>query len=91
VTGDSDYLLGDRPTLADAVFAGVARWTDFHQAIEPRDYPRILALRRRIEADPAFRFALAIEEGKPTIGSGAMKGLVPLEEVLRNTSGALAA
>ncbi|MDF2811215.1 MAG: Glutathione S-transferase, partial [Microvirga sp.] len=55
--GDSDYLLGDRPTLADAVFVGVARWADFHQAIAPRDYPRILALRQRIEADPAFRFA----------------------------------
>lgn len=89
--GDSDYLLGNRPTLADAVFVGVARWTDFHQAIEPRDYPRILALRQRIEADPAFRFALAIEDGKPAIGSGAMKGLVPLEDVLRNTSGASAA
>lgn len=88
--GDSDYLLGDKPTLADAVFAGVARWADFHQAIEPRDYPRILALRQRIEADPSFRFALAIEDGKPANGSGAMKGLVPLEEVLRNTSGALA-
>lgn len=72
--GDSDYLLGGRPTLADAVFAGVARWADFHQAIEPRDYPRILELRRRIEADPAFRFALAIEDGKPAIGSGAMTG-----------------
>lgn len=75
--GDSDYLLGGRPTLADAVFAGVARWADFHQAIEPRDYPRILELRRRIEADPAFRFALAIEDGKPAIGSGAMTGPGP--------------
>lgn len=88
--GDSDYLLGDRPTLADAVFAGVARWADFHQAIEPRDYPRILELRRRIEADPAFRFALAIEDGKPATGSGAMTGLVPLEQVLRDTGGAAA-
>jgi len=89
--GDSDYLLGNQPTLADAVFAGVARWVDFHQAIEPRNYPRILALRQRIEADPAFRFAAAIEDGKPAIGSGAMKGLVPLETVLHHTSGALTA
>ena len=71
--GDSDYLLGDKPTLADAIFAGVARWADFHQAINPQDYPRILALRQRIEADPAFRFALAIEDGKPAIGTGAMR------------------
>jgi len=92
--GDSDYLIGDRPTLADAVFAGVARWVDFHEAIDPKDYarnyPRIHALRQRIEADPAFRFAVAIEDGEPGTGSGAMKGLVPLEDVLRMT-GALRA
>ncbi|MGE6781676.1 glutathione S-transferase family protein [Ensifer adhaerens] len=92
--GDSGYLLGDRPTLADAVFAGVARWVDFHEAIDPKDYernyPRINALRRRIEADPAFRFALAIEDGEPAAGSGAMKGLVPLKDVLAMT-GALGA
>ncbi len=86
--GDSDYLLGDKPTLADAVFVGVARWADFHQAIKPRDYPRILALRQRLETDPAFRFASALEEGKAAMGSGAMKGLVPLEEVLRYAGGA---
>ncbi|HEV7308083.1 glutathione S-transferase family protein [Ensifer sp.] len=92
--GESAYLMGDRPTLADAVFAGVARWVDFHEAIDPkdyaRDYPRINALRRRIEADPAFRFALAIEDGEPAKGSGAMKGLVPLNDVLKMT-GALGA
>jgi glutathione S-transferase len=89
--GDSDYLLGDKPTLADAIFAGVARWADFHQAINPQGYPRILALRQRIEADPAFRFALAIEDGKPAIGTGAMRGLVPLDDILREADNALAA
>ncbi|WP_313622571.1 glutathione S-transferase family protein [Achromobacter sp.] len=89
--GGSEYLLGNTPTLADAVFVGVARWADFHQAIEPRDYPRILALRQRLESDPAFRFASAIEDGKAAIGSGAMKGLVPLDELLRNTSGVVMA
>lgn len=89
--GDGDYLLGDRPTLADAVFAGVARWVDFHKALDPRDYPRILALRQRIEADPAFRFAVAIEDGKLAAGNGAMKGLVPLADVLRKADSALAA
>jgi len=82
MVGDSPYLLGDRPTLADAVFVGVARWADFHEAIDPRDYPRIRALRQRIEADPAFRFALAVEDGKPAAGNGAMKGLVPLDALL---------
>jgi glutathione S-transferase len=91
IIGDSPYLLGDKPTLADAVFVGVARWVEFHQAIDPSDYPRILALRNRLEADPAFRFALAIEQGELAAGSGAMKGLVPLQEVLRGGSEALAA
>ena len=93
--GGSDYLMGDQPTLADAVFAGVARWVDFHQAIDlktyPRSYPRIRALRERLEADPAFRFAIAIEgDGRPATGSGAMKGMVSLDEVLKS-NGALAA
>jgi len=87
--GDSDYLLGNKPTLADAVFSGVARWVEFHEAVNPADYPRILALRNRIEADPAFRFAVAIEDGDTTAkGSGAMKGLVPLAQVLRDTGAA---
>jgi glutathione S-transferase len=80
---DSDYLLGDKPTLADAVFAGVARWADFHQAIDPRNYPRVRALKEKLEADPAFRFALAVEDGKPATGNGAMKGMVSLDEVLK--------
>lgn len=84
--GDGTYLLGDKPTLADALFAGVARWVDFHEAIDPHDYPRILALRQRIEADPAFRFAVAVEDGRPAVGSGAMKGLVPLADVLRGSA-----
>jgi glutathione S-transferase len=88
--GDSNYLMGDQPTLADAVFAGVARWVDFHQAIDLKNYPRIRALRERLEADPAFRFALAIEDGRPATGSGAMKGMVSLDEVLK-ANGALAA
>ncbi|WAX94364.1 glutathione S-transferase family protein [Aminobacter sp. NyZ550] len=90
--GDSAYLLGDKPTLADAVFSGVARWVEFHEAVDPADYPRILALRNRLEADPAFRFAVAIEDGDVTAkGSGAMKGLVPLAQVLRDTAAAQAA
>ncbi|MDP9423397.1 MAG: glutathione S-transferase family protein [Pseudomonadota bacterium] len=80
--GDSPYLLGDRPTLADAVFIGVARWADFHQAIDPADYPKVRALKARLEADPAVLFATAIENGEQPKGTGAMKGQVPLEELL---------
>ena len=80
--GDSSYLLGDRPTLADAVFIGVARWADFHRAIDPADYPKLRALKARLEADPAVVFATAIENGEQPEGTGAMKGQVPLRELL---------
>ncbi len=82
--GDTDYLLGDRPTLADAVFIGIARWADFHQAIDPADYPRITALKKGLAADPAVQFATAIEDGETPPGTGAMLGQVPLVEIVRD-------
>lgn len=81
--GGTPFLLGDRPTLADAVFAGVARWADFHRAVDPAEYPKIAALRRRLEADPAVRFATAIESGETPAGVGALKGHIALPEVLK--------
>ena len=80
--GDLPFLAGDRPTLADAVLIGVARWAEFHEAVDVAAYPRLAALRRRIEADPAVRFALAIENGETPAGSGAMQGQIPLGEVI---------
>jgi glutathione S-transferase len=80
--GDTPYLLGDRPTLADAVLIGVARWLEFHQAADPARWPRLAALRARLEADPALRFALAIEAGDTPAGSGALRGQVPLADVI---------
>lgn len=81
--GDGPYLLGDRPTLADGVFIGVARWGEFHQAVEPGAYPRIEALIERLMADPAVAFAQARELGETPPGSGAMLGEIPLAEILR--------
>lgn len=80
--GATPYLIGDRPTLADAVLVGVARWAEFHQAIDPSPYPKLAALRRRLESDPAVQFAVAIENGESPAGSGAMMGQIPLTEVL---------
>jgi glutathione S-transferase len=80
--GDTPFLVGDRPTLADAILIGVARWAEFHDAIDAAAYPRLAALRRRLEADPAVRFALAIENGETPKGSGAMRGHLPLDEVI---------
>jgi glutathione S-transferase len=80
--GDTPYLLGDRPTLADGVFIGVARWAEFHQAIAPGAYPRIEALKARLMADPAVVYAKAIEDGATPAGSGACRGQVPLDTLL---------
>ena len=83
------FLAGDHPTLADAVLVGVARWAEFHEAVDIVAYPQLAALRRRIEADPAVRFALAIENGETPTGSGAMQGQVPLSEVITRFAGQL--
>lgn len=80
--GDKDWLLGDRPTLADAYFAGIARWTKYHDVVDRRDYPGLQRLFERLEADPAVGFAHAIERGEPAISVGSFMGEVSLGEVL---------
>lgn len=80
--GDSPFLVGDRPTLADGVLIGIARWLDYHEVAEPKRWPRIEAVRRRIEADPAVIFATAIENGETPKGSGALLEQVPLVQVI---------
>jgi glutathione S-transferase len=80
--GDGDFLVGDRLTLADTTLIGVARWAEFHQAVDIDAYPRLAALRRRIEAQPEVQFALALEDGATPAGSGALRGHVPLAQVL---------
>lgn len=80
---DTPFLAGNKPTLADGVLIGVARWLEFHQVAERGRWPRLDALRARLEADPAVRYALAIEDGETPAGSGACLGQVPLAEVIR--------
>lgn len=77
-----DWLLGTRRSLADAYFAGIARWADFHQAIDRQAYPTLDRLRRRLESDPGVRFAQAIEHGEAATSGGGFLGHVSLEEVL---------
>lgn len=85
--GDTPFLVGDRPSLADAVLVGVARWLEFHEVDKAERWPRLAALRRRIEADAAVRFATALESGETLPGSGALQGHVPLAEVIRRFGG----
>ena len=83
LVGDGPWLVGDRPSLADALLAGVARWLELHEVADIGRWPRLKAVRERVEADPAVRFALALEEGRPAgPGTGALKGHLPLAEVI---------
>lgn len=63
MVGDAPFLCSDHPTLADAVFIGVARWLDFHKVAPRERWPSIDRLRRRLENDPSVRTALAVEAG----------------------------
>jgi glutathione S-transferase len=45
-------------------------------------YPKIAALKARLAADPAVRFAEALEAGETVAGTGVLKGHVPLADLL---------
>ena len=79
---DTPFLIGERPTLADGVLIGVSRWLEFHQVADVGRWPKLAALRARIEADTAIAYALAVENGERPAGSGACAGHVPLAEVI---------
>lgn len=76
------YLVGDRPTLADALFVGVARWLDVHEVADRERWPKLSALRQRLEADPAVAYATALEDGRDAPGSDACLGHVSLADVI---------
>lgn len=80
--GDKPWLLGEHRTLADAYFIGIARWNEYHQVVDRRDYPNLQRLYDRLEADPAVVFAHAIEQQEPAIGGGGFIGHVALDAVL---------
>lgn len=82
MVGDSLYLTGDRPTLADALFIGIARWLEFHEIAAPVRWPKLAALRARLETDPAVIHATALESGEDSAGTGLCRGHVPLVEVI---------
>lgn len=87
MVGDDLYLVGQRPTLADAIFIGVARWLDFHEVAAPARWPRIERLRRRLEVDASVRFSLSIEEGDRPPGIGACRSHVELKDVILQYGG----
>ena len=80
--GEKPYLLGEHRTLADAYFIGIARWNEYHQVVDRRDYPNLQRLYDKLEADPAVIFAHAIERQEPARGAGGFAGEIDLEQVL---------
>jgi glutathione S-transferase len=80
--GAGPWLIGDRHTLADGLLAGVARWLEYHEVADISRWPKLQAMRRRVEADPAVIFATAIENGETPKGSGACVGHITLAEVI---------
>ncbi|MFD1711953.1 glutathione S-transferase family protein [Ottowia sp. GY511] len=82
LTPGDRYVAGDRPSLADALLIGVARWLEVLQVAERTRWPRLNALRSRLKDDAAVRFALAVENGETADGNGAFQGHVPLEDVI---------
>lgn len=85
--GDRPWLLGERRTVADGYFAGIARWTKYHDVADRNDYPNIRRLYDALQADPAVAFAHAIERGETPAVAGGFEGHVPLFEALRALDG----
>lgn len=77
-----DWLVGARRSIADAYLTGLARWAQYHQAVDPTAYPNLSRLLQKLDADPAVIFARAIEAGEQPQGSGGFRGHVALEELL---------
>jgi glutathione S-transferase len=82
MVGDGPYLVGDHPTLADGLLVGVARWLEYHEVGDIGRWPKLQAVRQRLESDPAVLYAIALEDGETQPGSGAQLGHVPLAEVI---------
>jgi glutathione S-transferase len=80
--GTTEFLVGDRPSLADGVLIGVARWLDLHAVAERARWPRLDALRHRLERDPAVVLATALEAGETPTGSGAFLGHVAIDDLI---------
>lgn len=80
--GDKPWLLGEHRTLADAYFIGIARWNEYHHAIDRREYPNLQRLYDKLEADPAVVFAHAVEDKRAAASSGGFAGEVAFRELL---------
>lgn len=84
--GNNEWLIGDKRSLADAYFMGIARWNDYHKVVDRTRYPALNSLYQRMLLDPAVRFAHAIEHEEPATSAGGFLGHVSFDEVLGRMS-----
>ncbi|GGH51358.1 glutathione S-transferase family protein [Frigidibacter albus] len=82
MVGDGPLLMGVRPSLADALLVGVARWLELHEVADIARWPKLKTIRQRLGEDPAVRYAQAVEDAEAPAGTGACRGTVPLDEVI---------
>ena len=68
MVGDQPFLVGDMPTLADAVLIGVGRWAEFHEAVDVAAYPRLESAAAANRGRPVLFFALALQNGETPVG-----------------------
>lgn len=80
--GEGPWLLGEQRSIADAYFIGIARWTRYHDVVDRSDYPKLQRLYEALEADPAVKFAHAIEDQTPAVSSGGFRGEIALAQTL---------
>ena len=80
--GGKEWLIGDKRSLADAYFMGIARWNDFHKVVDRTQFPALNGLYQRMLEDPAVRFAQAIEHEEPATSAGGFLAHVGIDAVL---------
>ncbi|WP_321884058.1 glutathione S-transferase family protein [Burkholderia cepacia] len=85
--GNSEWLAGDVPTVADAYFAGIVRWNDVHKAIDQSQFSKITALRERLDKLPGIQFGYAVESGQPATSEGGFRGFVTIDAAAEGTVG----
>jgi glutathione S-transferase len=81
--GNSEWLAGEHRTAVDAYFMGIARWNDYHQVLDRRDYPGLHRLHTRLASDRAVLFAHAVEEGREAPHGPGFQGHASLQEALQ--------
>lgn len=74
---------GDKRTVADAYFAAIARWAEYHRVFGAEAYPHMHRYLQTLRQDPAVAFADAIERKLPARTTGGFAGHVSLEALQR--------